>query len=67
MGLVTAAAAQQGPWRLTTPPRPLQEDGRHKKEVIPAVCWVTKKDEARAEIAMVMQFRGALAAVVLLT
>lgn len=39
-------------------------DERHKKEAIPAVCWGTKKDEARAEIAMVMQFRGALAAVI---
>lgn len=34
------------------------EDERHKKEAIPAVCWGTKKDEARAEIAMAMQFRG---------
>lgn len=62
-GLVTAATAQLGPWRLITPQRTWQEDERHKKEVIPAVCWVTKRDEARTEIAMVMQFRGALAAV----
>lgn len=63
MGLLTATTAQQGPWRLIIPQRTGQEDERRKREVIPAVCWVTKKDEARADTAMVMQFRGAPVAV----